>query len=249
MGESVRGPWVVDPVTAASVESDIEAVAAGIEVEKRWQITDTESAEWAITKLADAKHAIAEAAAQANVWVNRIREWEREVTARDVATARFFEALLQEYALRVREESGGKTKTVKLASGSIATRVTNEKVELVDRDGALRWCEANRPDLLKVSVDASAVVAAATLEEAPLSVVLTCGCIVDVGSIIRDFDFWRGQASLADVERGRAVVCPDCKEEALIGDWKDITTAAVIDGVIMPWLDVRSMHVSATVHV
>jgi hypothetical protein len=104
---------------------------------------------WASRKLRDVQLRRREIAAVVAAEVERAQAWG---AARDEALARdaaFFEHLLTDYALWVREQSGGRQKSVSTPYATIRTTTVGGGWE-VDTDMAITWALAHRPELVKV---------------------------------------------------------------------------------------------------
>lgn len=132
---------------------------------ERFEVHDLDSAEWAMTKLAQKQKALAELVEQHATWVRRYDEWLKNESGpleRDIA---YFEGLLTEYA-RQRREADPKMKSTKLPSGTITSRTQRPALDITDEAALVAFlrnvaAELGKPveDFLavKVSVKKDAV--------------------------------------------------------------------------------------------
>jgi hypothetical protein len=104
-------------------------------------------ASWAMQKLAALKAARDEVRAVAEAEINRWQDWAAVEDQKLGQNAAWFEAILTAYALRVREESNGRTKTVSTPHGKVSTREAPGEWA-VDAATVIEWAWANRPDLV-----------------------------------------------------------------------------------------------------
>ena len=103
---------------------------------------------WAARKLRDVQLRRREIAAVVDAEVERAQAWgavRDETLARDAA---FFERLLTDYALWVREQSGGRQKSVSTPYATVRTTTAGGGWE-VDPDAVLSWAEKAHPELVK----------------------------------------------------------------------------------------------------
>lgn len=231
--------WCVEPGLQMSVDHAVnaEAIQATANVVKAWRIDGTNTAAWAMAKLAEADAELAGIAQQADEFHNRIDEWTEQQAKRPVRTREFFAGHLERYALWLREQSG--VKTLNLPNGKVATRETAYRAVIEDADALLAWAEANDPDMIEVTkkVPVAKMRQRVTLVEVPTAVVMAqCGCIVDV-----EADQWQLAASY---QVGTGMICAQCGQEALVGRWLDTTVLVAGD---VPGVAVEPASVSATV--
>lgn len=116
---------------------------------ERWQITGTETAAWAMGKVAAAHADLDELKRQAAEWKQRVDEWLEHESAPLVRRIEFFSGHLERYALDVRE-ADPKKKSLVLPSGVVKTRVSNPRVEVVDDEAFVEWAAVNAPDAVRV---------------------------------------------------------------------------------------------------
>lgn len=130
--ESLAVARAAQPAEASGVAIDpAEAVReAGV---ARWEVEDDDAAEWAMRKLANARHVIEQAGAQADQWRAPIDAWEEVATASARRTAEFMEGRLAAYMLRRREETDHAVKSIPLPSGALTSKgATTAKVQVDD---------------------------------------------------------------------------------------------------------------------
>lgn len=159
-------PFPIETVdTLALLMEDTTSAALGalegdelarVERAVAWRITDDGGAEWAMrhrNQQAEAATAIRE---QADEWRRRITEWERQQLRGPQERMTFFEAHLQDYAIRRREETAGKVKTVNLPSGKVSTTGSSPRPIVVDEEVFVAWAQENAPDLVRTKHEPAA---------------------------------------------------------------------------------------------
>ena len=105
--------------------SDDDIASEGFDGGERtggWQVTDIDSADWAMRRILTATAAKSEAARVAERQIQRIQDWLRGEMERRDSTIHWFEGRLHDYHLRVLAEDP-KAKTVRLPHGTISMRV------------------------------------------------------------------------------------------------------------------------------
>lgn len=141
---------------------------------RAWTITDDDSADWAMRRLAQYEREMAELEERATAWAAKIETWFEQASRRPWSSADFFRAHLQAYALRRRFETDGRVKTVTLPSGRIATRPgSGPKVRVGDPEAFKAWALEN-PDHPAVRIKAELVA-----RGAQMWFVVTDGTVVD----------------------------------------------------------------------
>ena len=109
-------------------------------VERRpWRIETTEQAEWAMRKLAQMRARIAEVDRLAKYWAAEIAQWADQERKAPSRTAAFFEGVLKDYGRRKREAE--KMATVRLPSGSVASRKGGGRVAISDEIAVMKWAK------------------------------------------------------------------------------------------------------------
>lgn len=109
-------------------------------VAARWKITSTDSAEWAMRKLAHLSAEIASTEAQAEEFRRQIKVWEDGVIAPLNRRAKFFEGALISYLNMLREFDPDK-KSVKLPSGTIGSRNNPSHPAVTDEVTYIEWAK------------------------------------------------------------------------------------------------------------
>lgn len=114
-----------------------------------WTVTDDGSAEWAMRHVVAASAELEHLAQQAQSWQDRIAAWFDHRAKPLQAKVAFMGAHLERYAVRVREDTKGKTKTLVLPSGAVPTTATSPKVVIRDAARAYAWACEHAQDALK----------------------------------------------------------------------------------------------------
>lgn len=197
-----REPFSVnelDAALAAPAAPDSERV-------QHWMITDDDEAEWAARQAVRFSREITEIKAHHTEWVRQVDQWLAARTEPLRARYRFFAQHLEQYALRVREETNGETLRVTLPSGYVQTTRVPDTVEIADPDAVLAWAKANYQEAVKVTEEVlvSSLRKVAKVVDVPSSVRLGCG------------DHFRPPDGII-VGLGEAgVVCPACGTETWV---------------------------------
>lgn len=134
---------VMEPAEVSAIFNEIELrVEAGDDAEpsQPWAIPDIGAADWAMRKLVAAQTARAAYLAQA-------AEWQRIAEAFN-HTIDFFTDRLAEWGIAQRDVID--MKTIKLPTGSIATRENKPRVVVDNADVLLEWARTNAPDAIKI---------------------------------------------------------------------------------------------------
>lgn len=135
--------WSEDEI--ATVDSAAEESAP-----RRFRIEDDSAAAWALRKLRRAEHARERNIQIAEQEVERIDAWLVEANASHQRDAKYFRAILTDYALRCRQNPDDGRKTISLPAGQVATRTGSAQWK-VEPETFLPWAKQNRPDLIRVS--------------------------------------------------------------------------------------------------
>jgi len=136
-----------DEAAALAADAGLNAEAAAeavVESEDApsWHITGLGTAEWAMRHAAGAERALGELQAQRAEWAARIDRWFQQAAAREQARLAFFRGHLEAWALDERERTGGRTKSVTLPSGRVATTAHKAKVVVADEQAVVEWADA-----------------------------------------------------------------------------------------------------------
>lgn len=219
-------PTPEEPLTGAELDVLIREPggAPGAEdaaqKERPWRIASIADAEWAMAKVADLDAAQAKIDDQLEQWTVRYRAWHADAATDIAAHRRFFVAHLEAHAIAEREASGGKTKTVTLPSGKIATTHHKPKVSITDEATLIAWAEDNlEPEQVDAIVKTSKRALVSELK--PVTQIIEviddlrivsapCGCVTEEWPAADGFF----------PSHGDAISCPSCGEEALVGQWE-----------------------------
>lgn len=102
-----------------------------------FRIEDDRAAEWAARKMAKAHRRVVAIERMASDARQAIDSWEEGEKASPARDREFFEGLLEDYALRQREEAD--RKSFELPSASISTRSTPAKIDVSDDEAYIEW--------------------------------------------------------------------------------------------------------------
>lgn len=136
------------------------------EARERFTITDDGAAAWAMRKLRAIRSKQADNAKIAQDERDRIDLWLAEVNAPLDRDAMYFEQILTDYALRVRENPDDGRKSLNLPAGKVATRTSQAKWQ-VDAEQFLGWARTSHPDLIRVKEEADLTKIKETLAVTP----------------------------------------------------------------------------------
>jgi phage host-nuclease inhibitor protein Gam len=128
-----------------------------------WEVADTNGADWAARKIAQARRRCAEAEAAANTQRAVIAEFV-DAAQRDAAhVEEFFAGRLRRWHEGLLDEDP-KRKTVKLPSGAeLKIRAGRASVLVEDEGAFVEWARENNPDLLRTTVAPDKTAVAKTL--------------------------------------------------------------------------------------
>ena len=112
----------------------------------RFQITDMETADWALTKIAEAENEIEKNKEYADMQRHKIDEWEKEVNSEYENTIDFMKSHLQLY-LQTQDK-----KSIKLINGSIGFRKRQDKWHIPNSEELVKALESTElDDLINVT--------------------------------------------------------------------------------------------------
>ena len=137
-------PWAINeehPHPLDLIEQDANDSTAAV-----WYIRSDSEAEWAMAHVAASNDQIQAIDDQYTLWLDQLDRWRKASKADPARSYDFFAGHLAQYGVAIREQSGGKVKTLKLASGEIGTTQTGEKVIVIDDGTLIEWLEANGID-------------------------------------------------------------------------------------------------------
>jgi phage host-nuclease inhibitor protein Gam len=113
-----------------------------------FDVTDLNSANWAMSKAAQAEKRIQQRSALASQYHEKIDAWLAEANKPDLQTVEFMQSLLGPWATR--ELATGKRKSLKLLGGTVGFRSSPPAVEVLDHDAALAYCKTFAPELVRI---------------------------------------------------------------------------------------------------
>jgi len=122
--------------------------------ENRFALSNDDEALWAMRSLAQAQRRIDEVKRQAQIELDRINRWVQLNTEQNSNTVEYFENLLKDYLVAVRENEADGRKSLDFPDGSIASRITQPKVAVEDAEAFLAWAEVNHPEWIRVKREA-----------------------------------------------------------------------------------------------
>lgn len=212
------------------------------EAARRWRVSNDREAEWVARKYAEADAARRAAVDKATGWADEIVKWERRVTRKVMGTMAWAEALLRDYALRQRDETGGERKTVVLPSGDVATRSKPPHPVVAKEDEFLPWAEENAPDLVRhppaepakdvfkrrLRVEDRAV----AVDE---NLTLVCGHVLPVRlRLAVDGEVQPGATTADDAPDDDSWECQECEDDPIEGRFRQVRDREVIEMITEP---------------
>lgn len=217
---------VVDHVLLTQL---VDAGRAPVAAALRFAITNTGQAEWAARKWREAKAEVDAATEQVAEWDRLNHLWLMDVTKGPLRKLAWMEALLKNYGLAYRADTG--KATVKLPSATVGTTQHKPAIKLVadKADDFVAWAleEADRADLFiktthspKLAVITGAMTIADVYDGQTLTVALDCGhsYVVDLPA--------EGDTGEGVVPTGDQVACHqgDCYDRLDGGTTRTVTT-------------------------
>lgn len=191
------GAWAMVLADAAelpvpTVAGDLDLIASEDpnlpEPVRSWRIDGDRTAAWAMAKLQAADEELRHVAEVADEWHRQIDEWAAGRGKPLLATRAYMDAQLCDYALRLREATEGRTKSVKLPNGTVRTTGRPAKPAVYDEGAVLAWAKANlAPEqvqaVVKVTEHVSVtnwreVVQLDTVVDRAKVTLANCGCVV-----------------------------------------------------------------------
>lgn len=118
------------------------------EERERFKIESKDQAAWALRKMSRIKAEMEENNKVAQAEIERITAWRNEENEKLQRSVSFFESLLHEYFMQLREDDP-KLKTVKLPHGSLKMRKQQPEFQY-DETQLLPWAKENLPDAVVV---------------------------------------------------------------------------------------------------
>jgi len=114
-----------------------------VEADGAFSITNDDEALWAMRRLAQAQRRIDAVKAQAQVEIDRINAWVEANTTDNKATVDYFDRILGDYLMTVRENEADGRKSLDFPDGTVSSRATQPKVAVEDLEAFLAWADAN----------------------------------------------------------------------------------------------------------
>jgi len=109
-------------------------------------INNDDEALWAMRRLAVAQRRIDEVKRLAQLELDRINLWVSDKSRSSEHEIEYFERVLGEYLIRVRDNELDGRKKLDFTDGTISSRVSPPKVSVEDAEAFLAWAEANGHD-------------------------------------------------------------------------------------------------------
>lgn len=106
-------------------------------------INNDDDALWAMRRLAHAQREIDRIKAQAQIEIDRINLWVEGNTTSLAGTVSYFDRILGDYLMRVREDEADGRKSLSFPDGVVSSRTVAPKVEVTDLEAFIAWAEAN----------------------------------------------------------------------------------------------------------
>lgn len=224
-----------------------------------WTVDGPGSAEWAMTRLAEAVAALEPIEAKYEARRAALDQLEAEETAGLRQTVRFMAAQLEAYAVRLREAGElGREARVRLANGYVQTTAASPRFEVADVEAVVafvrkHWGAAVAEKVVEVQVIEKVPHAGLKLLVElvgwPTAVRLSpCEHLVEVGDGLAEPDSGELLHPLT-LEPGRGVICPECSAEALVAKVTESRVAAVdAGGLEVDGLRVIPAKITAAVH-
>lgn len=129
--------------------AEIEQTLTAADWPERFRIFDDSAAAWAMRKLRSIRKRQDSNRIIAEDEIDRIQSWLDDVNGPLDVHATYFESILRDYAIRVRENPDDGRKTLNLPAGKVSTRPGSDRWE-IDADTFLPWARENHPDLIRV---------------------------------------------------------------------------------------------------
>ncbi len=119
-----------------------------------FQVDSLDKANWAVCKIIQAERRIQERNQIADTYKQKINEWLRQSNQEDKKSIDFLTSLLRPFV----EQEVAKQKrirNIKLLGATVGLRKQPEKIEIIDIDLALGFCEENHPEALIIKKELS----------------------------------------------------------------------------------------------
>jgi len=117
--------------------------------DETFQIDTLEKAAWAARKYMQAKERMEQRWEQAKSFKAKIDLWFARANSEDEGTMNYMMSLLKPYIEREVAKLR-KSKTIKAPGVNISLRKKPNKVDIIDEDLAIQYCEVNQPQIIQV---------------------------------------------------------------------------------------------------
>jgi phage host-nuclease inhibitor protein Gam len=129
---------------------------SGTPVNEAFMIDNLSKASWAVSKILEAEARIARRIELAGEFKTRIDQWLESASREDNESISYLSILLEPY---VKDEVSKlhKSRTLSLPTGIASLRKLPDRLEIIDTDGALTYCETEHPEavIIKKELDKS----------------------------------------------------------------------------------------------
>ena len=147
-GNEVISQNVIDSILNPELSDDIVQ-----ENDEKFKVDTLDKANWASRKIIQAENRIEERNMLAQQYRDKIDNWLEKANKEDERSVEFMKSLLRPY---LEEEIHKKnTKTIKLLGVKISLWKTPERIEIVNFNLALSFCERHYPDTIITKKDLS----------------------------------------------------------------------------------------------
>jgi hypothetical protein len=119
-----------------------------------FQVDSLRKADWAVTKILDAEARIASRAALASELHARIDAWFQKASAADNDSISYLSSLLRPY-VESEVSMQRRSRSLILPSGTAQLRKLPDRLDIVDKDAALSYCETSHPEAVIIKKDLS----------------------------------------------------------------------------------------------
>lgn len=133
-----------------------------------WQISDDDTAAWALRKVAAAEAEIVRVRALADAEIARVQAFVEEACTAPNHDIDWFKAKLIDYRRRLERDRPGLAQTYRLPSGVLKRAKNPDKVVVADPVAFIEWAQENAPDCLSTVPVVSAIKASPLLQHAPV---------------------------------------------------------------------------------
>jgi hypothetical protein len=117
-----------------------------VEARGTFEIDTQKKATWAARKILNAEERISERQSLAREYKSRIDNWLKAANEPDTCSIESLKVLLEPYLSE--ELKGQRKRSIDLVGVRIGYRKLPERIEIVDEQKALQFCEQNQPDVV-----------------------------------------------------------------------------------------------------